>query len=163
MSSHNPLSLLIFLLTVGFAMVLRVMSLFPAMDEFNPDWILLVLIYWCIALPERFGVFTAFLIGLLADVLTGRLLGQYALIFVLICYFNVQEHRRLRQFPLLQQCLFVAACLFGERSLMFAIEIMQGSASRLPASFWYPVLSGTLAWPLVFFLLRAIRVLARLT
>lgn len=163
MSSHSPFATLIFFLTLGFGMVLRVMSLFPVMDEFNPDWILLVLIYWCIALPERFGVFTAFMVGLVADVLTGRLLGQYALIFVLLCYFSIREHRRLRQFPLLQQCLFIMFCLFVERSMIFGIEIMQGSAGRLPPSFWYPVLSGALAWPLVFYLLRAIRVLARIT
>ncbi len=61
-----------FLFTVSVAMVLRVMALFPGMEVFNPDWIVLVLIYWSIALPERFGVFTACAIGLLSDVLTGK-------------------------------------------------------------------------------------------
>lgn len=163
MAAHSPIATVAFLLTLAAAMVLRVMSLFPFAAELNPDWIALVLIYWCIALPERFGVFTAFIIGLLTDVLTGCLLGQYALTYVLISYFSIMEHRRLRQFPLLQQCLFVMLCLFGERSLIFSIEIMQASANRLPLSFWYPLLSGALAWPLVFFALRTIRVLARIS
>lgn len=143
-------------------MILRVISIFPDLDALNPDWIALVLIYWCIALPERFGVFTAFLVGLLTDVLTGRLLGQYALTYVLISYLSIKQHRRLRQFPVIQQCLFVMLCLFGERSLIFGIEIMQAAANRLPLSFWYPVMSGALVWPLVFFMLRAIRVIARI-
>lgn len=163
MTSHSPFAAIIFLLTLGGAMVLRVMSTVPLADELNPDWIALVLIYWCIALPERFGVFTAFVVGLLTDVLTGCLLGQYALIYVLICYFSIMEHRRLRQFPLLQQCLFVMLCLFAERSVIFGFEIMQASANRLPFSFWYPVVSGVVAWPVVFFALRAIRVLARIS
>ncbi|OQW71013.1 MAG: rod shape-determining protein MreD [Proteobacteria bacterium ST_bin11] len=150
-----------FFLTVGAAMVLRVMSLFPSMDVFNPDWIVLVLIYWSIALPERFGVFSAWWIGLFTDVLTGRLLGQYALIYALICYLSINEHRRLRQFPMLQQCLFVFFSLFASQSIIFGMESMQ-TGNRLPVAFWYPVLSGTLVWPLVFVVLRYIRVMARI-
>lgn len=163
MSLHNPFAGLIFILTLGVAMVLRVMSLQSGLDELNPDWIALVLIYWCIALPERFGVFTAFVIGLLSDVLTGSLLGQYALTYVLISYFSIMQHRRLRQFPLLQQCLFVLICLLGERSLIFGVEIMKASAGQLPLAFWYPILTGAAAWPLVFLTLRSIRVLARVS
>lgn len=162
MSSHSPFALPYFLFTMAFAMALRVMSIFPKMDSFNPDWIGLVLIYWCIALPQRFGVFTAFWVGLLTDVLTGHLLGQYALIYALISYLSIREHKRLRQFPLVQQCLFVMFCLMCSQSLLFGMESMQ-AANRLPLSFWYPVLSGTFAWPFVFWALRTIRVLARIS
>lgn len=150
-----------FLFTVSVAMVLRVMALFPGMEVFNPDWIVLVLIYWSIALPERFGVFTACAIGLLSDVLTGRLLGQTALIYALICYFSINEHRRLRQFPMVQQCLFVFFCLIGSQSVIFGLESLR-AGNRLPLEFWYPALTGTLAWPLVFVVLRYIRIMARI-
>lgn len=162
MSAHNPLAFLYFLVTIGAAMVFRVMSIFPEIDEFNPDWIVLALIYWSIALPERIGVFTAFWVGLVTDVLTGHLLGQYALIYALISYLSIKEHRRLRQFPLPQQCIFVLFALICGQSLLFGTESMQ-AANRLPPSFWYPVLSGTLAWPLVFLILRKIRVWARIS
>lgn len=163
MPHHSPFAALIFILTLGFAMVLRVMSINPLLDAINPDWVLLVLIYWCIALPERFGVFTAFVVGLLTDVLSGVLLGQFALIYVLVCYFGITQHRRLRQFPLIQQSSFVMLCLFGAHSLMFGIEIMRAATNHLQLAFWYPVLSGALAWPLVFFSLRALRVFARIS
>lgn len=138
------------------------MSIFPALDEFNPDWVILALIYWSIALPDRFGVLTAFWVGLFTDVLTGHLLGQYALIYSLINYFSIKDHRRLRQFPLPQQCSYVLFLLLCEQILLFGMESMQ-AANRLPLSFWYPVLTGTLAWPVVFILLRAIRVMARIS
>lgn len=163
MSAHNTFSFVIFAFTLALAMMLRVVSLCSTCDVFNPDWIALALIYWSIALPERIGVFTAFVVGLLTDVLTGCLLGQYALIYVLISYFSIKEHRRLRQFPLIQQCAFVLFCLLLGRSLIFAIELMQASANHLPASFWYSALSGALVWPLVFLVLRAIRLFARIT
>lgn len=161
MSRHSPIAVVYFIATIAAAMVLRVMSLWPGLDPFNPDWIVLVLIYWSIALPERFGVFAAWSVGLLTDVLTGRLLGQYALIYALIAYFSIKEHRRLRQFPVIQQCLFVFFCLLGSQSIIFGTESMQ-AGNRLSLAFWYPVLSGTLAWPPVFWLLRYIRVVARI-
>ncbi|MBS3964422.1 MAG: rod shape-determining protein MreD [Methylomonas sp.] len=162
MNNPDPSATLTFLATLGGAMVLKAMAISPAVDLFNPDWVSLLLIYWCIALPERFGVFTGWLVGLLIDVLAGQLLGQNALIHALICYFCVKEHRRLRQFPLAQQCLFVLFCLLASRSIVFGIESMKATAHHLPPSFWYPVLSGTLLWPAVFLLLRKIRVLARI-
>ncbi len=162
MSAPNSVAFLCFVGTIAAAMVMRVISVFPSVDLFNPDWIVLVLIYWSIALPDRFGVFTAFAVGLFTDVLTGHLLGQYALIYALLSYLSIKEHRRLRQFPLPQQCLFILFCLTSGQSLLFGMASMQ-AANRLPLSFWYPVLSGTLAWPLVFYVLRTIRVMARIS
>ncbi len=163
MSPHSPVATLYFIATIAIAMALRIMSPVYGIDEYNPDWIVLVLMYWSIALPERFGVFTAWMIGLLTDVLTGRLLGQYGLVYAIVVYFSIKEHRRLRQFPLPQQCLFVLCCLFGGQCLIFGIESMQATANRLTLAFWYPAITGTLVWPLVFIVLRAIRVLARLS
>lgn len=162
MSNPSSLASFYFILTIAIAMMLRVMEIIPGMNELNPDWLLLVLLYWSIALPERFGVFTGWAVGLLTDVLTGQLLGQHALIYALICYFSIREHRRLRQFPLIQQSLFVFFCLLGSHSLVFGIESMQG-ANHLTLSFWYPVVSGALAWPVVFVAMRALRVMARIS
>jgi rod shape-determining protein MreD len=162
MPRHNPIALIYFIITIAAAMTLRVMSLSPAIDVFNPDWIVLVLIYWSIALPERFGVFTAWCVGLLTDVLTGRLLGQYAMIYALIAYFSIKEHRRLRQFPIIQQCLFVLFCLLASGCIIFGTESLK-AGNRLSIDFWYPVISGTLFWPVVFWLMRNIRVMARIS
>lgn len=162
MTSPSPFAIVYFLLTLSAAMVMRIMEIMPGLAEFNPDWIALVLIYWCIALPERFGVFAAFTVGLFTDVLTSHLLGQNALIYALYGYFSIRQHRRLRQFPLPQQCLFVLFCLSCGQILVSGMQSMQ-AANHLPFSSWYPVLTGTLAWPLVFLVLRAIRVLTRIS
>jgi rod shape-determining protein MreD len=161
MPHSSSLPVVYFIATIAIAMILRVMSLWPDLDPYNPDWIALALIYWSMALPERFGVFSAWTVGLLTDVLTGRLLGQYALIYALVVYFSIKEHRRLRQFPMLQQCVFVMLCLLGSQSIIFGTESMQ-AGNRFTLEFWYPVLTGTLMWPLVFGTLRYIRVVARI-
>jgi rod shape-determining protein MreD len=161
MTVHNHIAIIYYLITIGIAMVLRVMSLNPEINAFNPDWIALVLIYWSMALPERFGVFTAWSVGLFTDVLTGRLIGQYALIYSVICYLSIKEHRRLRQFPMLQQCLFVFFMLMISHCIILGTESMRAN-NHLTLSFWYPVLSGSLLWPAVFWILRYIRIMARL-
>lgn len=137
-------------------MCLRVVPLPQSISYLNPDWILLVLIYWSLALPYQQGVFNAWAIGLLTDVLTGLALGEHALIYALIIYVCIKLHKRLRQFPLLQQTVFVFGCLFASQMLIFWIESMRGP-THFSISFWFPVLTGTLFWPFVNPVLRFIR------
>ncbi len=157
MSPNNPPNLVNFIVTIALSMGLRIVPFNPVVDDFNPDWILLVLIYWSLESPERVGVFNGFLVGLLTDVLTGRLLGQYALIYSLVCYFCVKLHKRIRRYPVPQQSIFVFCCLLFSQLLIFWIESMQAS-NRLQFTFWLPVLTGTVFWPLVYLLLRWLRI-----
>ncbi|WP_305906345.1 rod shape-determining protein MreD [Methylomarinum sp. Ch1-1] len=155
-NSHS--GMLIYALSIVTAMMLRIMPFPPTLENFNPDWVLLVLIYWSLAIPERFGVFNAWSVGLLVDVLTGRLLGQFALIYSLVCYFAVKLHKRIRHYPIPQQSLFVFFCLLLGQLIIFWIESMQGT-NQLTSAFWFPVISGTLLWPAVYYVLRLIRAL----
>jgi len=148
------------ILTIVAAMCLRIMPLPEALALCNPDWVLLVLIYWSLALPERVGIFYAWSFGLLTDVLTGRMLGQYALAYSLVIYLCLKLHKRLRQFPLFQQGLFVFSCLLLSQLLLFFIKNLHYPA-QLHGTFWLPVLSGTACWPLVHTALRFVRISKR--
>lgn len=138
------------------AMCLRIVPWPDAVAAINPDWVLLALIYWTLAMPERVGIFHAWAIGLLVDVLTGRLLGQYALAYSLVIYVCLVLHKRLRQFPLPQQGMFIFFCLLLSQLLLFLIKNLQ-QPGQFPATFWLPVVTGTLCWPLVYTCLRFIR------
>lgn len=140
------------------AMGLRIMPLPSFLAIMNPDWVLLSLIYWSLAVPERVGIFYAWTFGLLTDVLLGRLLGQYALAYSLIIYLCLKLHKRLRQFPILQQGMFIFFCLLLSQLLLFLIKNFQNPA-QLHGTFWLPVFSGTFCWPMVYTTLRFIRLL----
>lgn len=157
---NNYYSFVKIVVSIFFAMCLRIVPLPPELAVFNPDWVLLVLIYWSLAVPERVGIFHAWSFGLLTDVLTGRLFGQYALAYSLVIFLCLKFHKRLRQFPLLQQELFIFFCLLLSQLLLFLIKNLQHPA-QLHGTFWLPVLTGTLAWPLVFTLLRFVRLTRR--
>lgn len=148
------------LLTVILAMCLRIAPWSGVLAVINPDWVLLVLIYWALAIPERVGIFHAWTFGLLTDVLTGRLFGQYALAYSLIIYICLKLHKRLRQFPLLQQELFIFFCLLLSQLLLFLIKNLQHPA-QLHSSFWWPIFTGTLCWPLVYTVMRFVRLSRR--
>lgn len=142
--------------TIIVAMCLKIAPLPPVFAIYNPDWVLLTLIYWSLAFPERVGVFHAWTFGLFTDVLTGRLFGQYALAYALVIYLCLLVHKRLRQFPLIQQALFVFFCLLLSQLLLFFIKNIHQTAQLNP-TFWLSVFVGTLCWPLVYTVLRFVR------
>lgn len=147
-------------LTIIGAMCLKIVPWPGFLTSTNPDWVLLVLIYWAIAVPERVGIFNAWTVGLLVDVLTGRAFGQYALAYTLVIYCCLVLHKRLRQFPLPQQGLFVFLCLMFSQILVFWLKNIQYPA-QLHTTFWLPVFTGTLCWPLVYIALRRVRLSRR--
>lgn len=161
MPLNNYIGFLRILFTLVLAMCLRIAPLSGDWALLNPDWVLLALIYWSLNLPERVGIFHAWIFGLLTDVLLGRLLGQYALAYALIIYICLKLHKRLRQFPFLQQGLFIFFCLLLSQLLLFFIKNLQHPA-QLQASFWLPVITGTLAWPLVYGLLSFVSLFRRI-
>ena len=126
------------------------------LDRFRPDWVAMVLIYWCMALPYRFGIGMGWLVGLLVDVGRGALLGQHALAFAAVAYLTLQTRRRIRVFSPWRQAFSVLAFLLIEQILVFWIS---GVIGYPPRDGWYlaPAVGGMMGWPLLFVILRDAR------
>jgi rod shape-determining protein MreD len=163
--------------TLVLAMCLRIAPFPQVISHLNPDWVLLVLIYWSLALPYQQGVVSAWVIGLLTDVLIGCPLGEHALIYSLIIYTSIMLHKRLRQFPLFQQMVFIFSCLLITQMMVFWLESMQGTTQiasvfggdtfkvtrHFSMSFWLSILTGTLVWPFINPVLHFIRFFGKST
>ena len=52
----------------------------------RPNWLLLVLFFWVMELPERIGLVTAWLLGLVMDALLSQPLGLNGFIFAGFTY-----------------------------------------------------------------------------
>jgi rod shape-determining protein MreD len=102
-------------------------------------------------------VFNALVIGILVDVLPGRLLGQNALIYTLVSYTCLKLHKRVRHYPVPQQSLFIFLLLLFSQMMVYWIENIQAPI-QFTLSFWAPVFTGTLFWPIVYSGLRYIRI-----
>ncbi|MDS4022091.1 MAG: rod shape-determining protein MreD [Candidatus Competibacter sp.] len=126
------------------------------LGHFRPDWVAMVLIYWCMALPRRVGIGVGWLVGLLLDVGRGGLLGQHALALAVVAYLILQTYRRVRVAPPWQQAISVLVFLLIEQILIFWIS---GVIGYPPRDWWYlaPAVGGMLLWPLLFVILRDVR------
>ncbi len=151
----NKPTLLAYWLTVIIAMALRIIPWSSPVLMGAPDWVILTLIYWATVMPEEASVGKAWLVGLLVDVLTGQLLGQYALAYAVSVFLCVKQHKRIRNFPIIQQSLSVCAILLISQFLVFWIEHINHQI--IPLSFWLPVLTGALIWPVLYFALSRVR------
>jgi rod shape-determining protein MreD len=147
-------------LTVVLAMSLKIAPWSTVLEPFNPDWILLTLMYWAVAIPERIGIFYAWTTGVFTDVLTGQMVGQNALIYTLIIYACLKLHKRLRQYPLVQQGVFIFCCLLSSQLLFFFLKNLQHLQHplHLSSDFWLPILTGTSFWPLIYTVLQTVRI-----
>lgn len=146
----------IIMATFAAAMVLRIIPWPGSWAAYNPDWVLLALIYWCIALPERVGIGVAWGLGLLCDVLGGKILGQQALVYTIVAYLCLKIYQRLRLHPLTQQTLAVLGYLLFAQLPNYWILNVKG-LGPIPWDYWLSSVIGAAAWPLVFLLLRHLR------
>ncbi len=124
--------------------------------HWRPAWVAMVLIYWCMALPNRIGIGIAWCLGLLLDVQQGALLGQNALGLALIAYFVIQIHKRFRILPPAQQ-----SCLIGFMIIFYLLisSWVRGIMGVAPQAwtYWLSALSSMVLWPWLFVILRGIR------
>lgn len=135
------------------ALFLSILPVPAVLDDLRPQWVALTLIFWCLTLPERVGVFWAFGTGLVLDVTTGALLGHHALGLSVVAYVVVELHQRVRSFPLWQQTLVVWLLLLVERLLH--LWLLGATGQPTPTLvYWAPTFVSALLWPWVFVVLR---------
>lgn len=141
------------LLSFVLGMVLRIVPIPAEWFSANPDWLALLLIFWTLHAPERVGVVIAWLLGMSADVLTGRLLGQYALAYTVIAYLNLRVQPSLQVLPVPVQSLWVLILLLLSQWLvLWTQRIELAEPARL--IYWLPAFTGALAWPLLLLVMR---------
>ena len=119
----------------------------------RPDFVALVLLYWCIEQPRRVGFMSAFLLGLLMDVADGALFGQHALAYSLLAYAGIVLHRRVRMFTLTPQVVHVIPLLLLNDIIVLAVRGLAGADFPGYRYFIGSFVGGVL-WPLISVLLK---------
>ena len=112
----------------------------------KPDFLALVLLYWCIQQPRLVGVGVSWSLGLVMDVAQATLLGQHALAYSLLAYAAEYFHRRVLRFPLWQQAAHVAVLLALCLGLVLVVRLM-GGAAGVSWTYFLGAVSGALLWP----------------
>ncbi len=122
----------------------------------RPAWVLMVLIYWTMKLPNRVGVSTAWTTGLIVDLLNGSVLGEHALAFTIVIYFVSRMYMRLNMYLLMQQSMSIFMLILLYQFILYCI---QGFVGELPSSqlYWLSSLTSMMLWPWLFVLMRDCR------
>ena len=136
--------------------VLSVLPLPETIDDFWPCWLAMFLIYWCMALPERVGIGSAWFLGLLFDVQQSFIFGQHALGFTFLAYVIIKNHKRMRVYPLLQQAVIVFIYLSIYKALLLIIMFLSGKIAYTNY-YWLPTFTSMLIWPWLFIVMRDFR------
>jgi len=137
-----------------------VAAIFPLpiiFNAFRPEWMVLVIFYWIIALPHRVNIIHAFILGLLLDQLLGSVLGMHALSFSLLAYATSIHFQRVRNFTLVQTTLLVGVFVFFSKlALYWLASNMQDIV--LHRHYFWSIFTSMLIWPWFFLFMRYFRI-----
>ena len=117
-----------------------------------PDFVALVLAFWCIRQPRLVGLGIGWILGLLSDAGNGVLLGQHALAYSLLAFLSIWFSRRILWFGPGLQALHIAALLLVVQGAVVLVRVAAGA--EFPG---WPIVVGPIAgamlWPMISWLL----------
>ena len=126
--------------------------------NYRPQWVVMVLVYWSMALPYRVGIGFAWVVGLMTDILEGSMLGLNALALTVVVYITLSLHQRLRMFSAVQQSALVLALVGLHMLMVHWMKIATNQTVSSDLLFLLGALSSAFLWPWVYVVLRQLRV-----
>jgi rod shape-determining protein MreD len=135
------------------AFLLVALPLPQVLSYWRPELVTMVLVFWVLNEPGKVGVWTAFLLGLLLDVLMATTFGVYPLMLAVVAYLTRLSYRWVKVFSVWQTGGLVLALVLVS---LIVKRILLGVLGSGPDSllFWVPALTSALVWPTVMLSLR---------
>lgn len=128
------------------ALALELLPLPTWAEPARPAWVIATLIWWCLNSPQRANVGTAFVLGILLDVLKGSVLGQHALALTLVAFLAARFHLQVRVFPRWQQTTTVGLLTLVAGAVLWWTDGLAGHPSDLMLRLPAPITTALL-WP----------------
>lgn len=152
---QRPVSNLFILLSVSLALLLNGLPWEGVWLVLRPDFVAVVMLYWCMHKPMRVGIGMSWAVGLLADVADASLFGQHALAYTLLGFGGVMLHRRLQMFDLRQQTTQVLG-IFALTYVVYALVHWQVDG-YVVWTYFLGCLTSTLLWAPLSILFQAMQ------
>ena len=135
------------------AFLLDLLPLGSFIEWIRPDFVAMLLLYWCIHQPLRVGIGTAWVFGILVDVADGTLFGEHALAYSLMAFIALVLRRRVSMLSLDHQFTHVTAILL----IMQAVIVLTGFVAKdifVGWTYFLGSLTAGLLWPSLTYLLK---------
>jgi len=139
---------------VVISMVIALVLNFIPVGQFYavPDFVALVLAFWCVREPHRIGMGAAFVLGVLVDVVHGSVMGQHAIAYVLLAWAAGINARRLLWFSPTAQALHMVPLFFMVQVVMLVLRLFAGG--RFPGwEYFFTCFTTAILWIPVHYLL----------
>ena len=152
--SENATVLLIATIILSFvaASSLNIYPLSPSMATLRPMVMIMVLIFWLLFQPRYVGIFTAFTIGLIADLLMDTHLGQQAFAAVVVALVIKITSIYIRQLDNISAWLVASLGLIVFQLTLWILQVFIQNVfiAQSALSLWMSIIS----WPLVLLALK---------
>ncbi len=145
---NKSLTHLLVIMVISFiiASILSIYPLSTSIAFFRPMWLIIALIFWLIFQPARVGVWTAFLIGLIADLLTDSVIGQQALCAVLVAFFIKFISSYIKKLSANLVWALAAACLLLYQACLIILHFF--TQTVFAPQLLYSAIISIIIWPL---------------
>ncbi|QHG92306.1 rod shape-determining protein MreD [Coxiella endosymbiont of Amblyomma sculptum] len=120
---------------------------------YQPSWVFMILVFWISTTPYQVGIGTAFTVGLFLDLLKENVLGRHALAFTCLSYFFIRFQLFTYSSAIWQQIILVLIGTTINCIFQYWIVVITDSAV-LTGKYWMSIISTTLFWPSLRFLLN---------
>jgi rod shape-determining protein MreD len=148
------------LVTLLVALLLAVVHLPESWPQWlgwlRPAWVIMVLFFWVMELPHRVGLVSAWLVGVLLDVLYADPLGLNGAVLASVTYVGWRFYERFRMYSVVQQGGAVfALVLIGEiiRLLVQDLVFDRGWSWGV----LIPAFTSFVVWPFLYLLLSRLK------
>lgn len=131
---------------------LNVYPLSPTIAALRPMVMIMVLIFWLLFQPRYVGVFVAFAIGLIADLLMDTHLGQQAFSAVMVTFFIKVSSIYVKQLNTLSAWVLAACSLVVFQLSLWLLQLL--TQGIFVAQSGLSLLMSMISWPLVLLVLR---------
>ena len=149
MIDYNIKDVLFFIVTIVLAMVLMIIPVPQWLLYWQPNWVLLVIVFWFCVAPEMISLFWFWSIGLFQDLLLSTPLGMSAIIYAVVVFFLSRMSSRLSQYPQWQQLTVIF--MVSVFQALFSYMILHFSGQSVKIIMLLPaIILNCLIWNLLF-------------
>ena len=129
------------------SIVLTIIPLPDLINSFRLPWLMMTVIYFSIFNVALIGVLSAWLSGLILDLMAGGLMGENAMILSVISYLSYRFRFQIRVYPIWQIMVVVLLFLsFGEL-LSLWIQGVSGTMN-ISVIVWINISIAVIIWPI---------------
>ena len=152
--SRHPIGILLIAIVTSFVVAssLNVYPLSPSMATLRPMIMIMVLIFWLLFQPRYVGIFTAFTIGLAADLLMDTHLGQQAFAAVMVALVIKISSIYVRKLNTVNAWLIASLGLLLFQLSLWMLQMFIQNIFVAQSAF--SLLMSIISWPLVLLMLR---------